>query len=264
MQPFHIAVPTAFHADLRLDCETTLKHIHYLYQQGIQDVMVCGTTGEQHSLSTSEKLQLLAAIEQADLPPDLCIIFGVSHPFYREAVELAAAIKKNTAISAILLAAPPYIRPTQQEFCRYVEHILAVTTKQIILYNNPVRTGFDIATTTLLSLSRYPQIIGVKDPSYATELVEKLEREWLIFAGGEEDLAVKLHNGFNALSSIAGNVMPQAIQKWYKALLQNPHATLPLASSQILSGIYKDVALIAVKQLISQQEGIEMQHHRRP
>lgn len=264
MHSFHIAVPTAFHVDLSLDCKTTLAHIRYLYQQGVRAVMVCGSTGEQHSLTTSEKLQLLAAIEQADLPADLCVIFGVAHPFYREAVELAMAVEKNTAVSAILLAAPPYIRPNQQEFHRYVERILAVTLKPIILYNNPARTGFDMATETLLTLSQHPQIIGVKDPSHATELVEKLERDWLIFAGGEENLAQKLERGFNALSSIAGNVMPQDIQRWYQALLQNPQATLPLASGQILSEIYNDVALLAVKQLVSEKEGIEMQHHRRP
>lgn len=265
MQNFHIAVPTAFHSDLSLDMDTTLAHIRYLYRQGVRAVMLCGSTGEQHSLSVDERLIMLKALQQANLPDDLTVIFGVAHSFYQESVKLAKVVEENTAIDAILLAALPYIRPTQAEFIRYVEAVLAVTQKPIILYNNPRRTGFDMATDSLLMLSQYPQIIGVKDPSDVVELKMRLQRDWLIFAGGEEDLNEKIQAGFNACSSIAGNVMPQEIQAWLNALLQDWTVKLPFASEQILKEIYQNVPLIMIKQMVAENESLPtMIYHRRP
>ena len=59
---YHIAVPTAFYDNEDLNTEATLQHIRNLYDQGVKSVMVCGTTGEQHSLSLAEKLQLLESL----------------------------------------------------------------------------------------------------------------------------------------------------------------------------------------------------------
>lgn len=264
MQPFHIAVPTAFHADLSLDCETTIAHMRHLYQQGVRAMLVCGSTGEQHSLSLDERLRLLDTLAQANLPADLTLLFGVAHPFERDAMRLAEAVEQNRVVSALLLAAPPYIRPTQAEFLAYVRHLLSQTSKPVVLYNNPARTGFDMALSTLLELSQIPQIIGVKDPSDVVALKANLARDWLIFAGGEENLAEKIQAGFNGLSSIAGNVMPNEIQTWFTALLQNSAAKLPPASGQYLAEIYQDVPLLAIKRDIAKNEGISMQYHRRP
>lgn len=60
---FHIAVPTAFHVDEELNVKSTIEHIVNLQNKGIDSVLVCGSTGEQHSLTLSEKLELVEAIE---------------------------------------------------------------------------------------------------------------------------------------------------------------------------------------------------------
>ena len=59
---YHIAVPSAFYDNEDLNTEATLQHIQNLYDQGVKSVMVCGTTGEQHSLSLAEKLQLFESL----------------------------------------------------------------------------------------------------------------------------------------------------------------------------------------------------------
>lgn len=76
---FHIAVPTAFYENEDLNTEATLQHIMHLYDQGVKSVMICGTTGEQHSLSLAEKLQLLKSLDaESSLPDDLELLFGVA------------------------------------------------------------------------------------------------------------------------------------------------------------------------------------------
>jgi 4-hydroxy-tetrahydrodipicolinate synthase len=73
---FHIAVPTAFYDNEDLNTDATLHHVMHLYDRSVKSVMICGSTGEQHSLSLPEKLQLLESIDEASfLPDDLEILF---------------------------------------------------------------------------------------------------------------------------------------------------------------------------------------------
>ena len=58
---YHIAVPTAFYDNEDLNTEATLQHIRNLYDQGVKSVMVCGTTGEQHSPDVGGEI---AAVEK--------------------------------------------------------------------------------------------------------------------------------------------------------------------------------------------------------
>lgn len=61
-EDYQVAVPTAFYEDETLNLKATLQHIGYLATQSIQSVLVGDSTGEQHSLTLLEKLQLLDAL----------------------------------------------------------------------------------------------------------------------------------------------------------------------------------------------------------
>ncbi|HEX5350568.1 MAG TPA: dihydrodipicolinate synthase family protein, partial [Trichococcus sp.] len=142
---FHIAVPTAFYENEDLNTEASLEHVMHLYEQGVKSVLICGSTGEQHSLSLPEKLQLLESIDEASfLPDDLEILFGVASIRQKEALQLAEKVNASPKITGVLLGFPPYILPSQKEARLYVEAIAKVIDKPIILYNNPRRTGFNL------------------------------------------------------------------------------------------------------------------------
>ena len=165
---FHIAVPTAFYENEDLNTEATLQHVMHLYGQGVKSVLVCGTTGEQHSLSLAEKLQLLESLDAASfLPDDLEILFGVASIRQKEALQLAEKVNASPKISGVLLDFPPYILPSQKEAKLYVEAIAKVIDKPIILYNNPRRTGFNLELDTFAELIKLPNIIGIKDAGTA-------------------------------------------------------------------------------------------------
>ncbi len=62
----HVAVPTAFYADESLNISATLAHAQYLLDHQIESVMLCGSTGEQHSLDLDEKIALARAVDRAE------------------------------------------------------------------------------------------------------------------------------------------------------------------------------------------------------
>lgn len=221
-EAMHIAVPTAFHEDESLHVEGTLAHIRYLHRQGVRSVLVCGSTGEQHSMNLEEKVTLLHALS-ADkaLITGMEILFGVASIRQVEAVQLASEISA-TGIAGILLGFPPYILPSQAEAVRYSERIVEASNKPAIIYNNPRRTGFDLSVESMIHLSQLDFVIGIKeagDPVKVQQLREKLGKEFLYYAGGDMNLEEKVKQGFNRLSSMAGNLYPDEIREWFMQLL---------------------------------------------
>ncbi|AOA61086.1 hypothetical protein PP7435_CHR1-0485 [Komagataella phaffii CBS 7435] len=266
-EDFHIAVPTAFHADESLNIEETLKHIDRLYQKGVRSVMICGSTGEQHSLSTSEKIQLIDSLDQeARFAPDLEILVGVSGIRQKEVLRLAERVERSNAIKAVLLGYPPYLVPSQAEAVCYTEKVLEKLSKPVILYNNPLRTGFDLAVESILHLFDNHQIIGIKeagDPEKIQAVQKRLDRTVYYYAGGEQDLEKKISLGFNRLSSIAGNVWPQEISNWFFNLLEGKNDDTDKISL-LLENLYNDSFLVQLKKLIIATSDVQMGNCRAP
>ena len=260
---FHIAVPTAFYDNEDLNTEATLQHIRNLYDQGVKSVLVCGTTGEQHSLSLAEKLQLLESLDAASfLPDDLEILFGVASIRQKEALQLAGKVNASPKISGVLLGFPPYILPSQKEAMRYVEAIAKVIEKPIILYNNPRRTGFNLELDTFAELIKLPNIIGIKDAGDSAripELISAADKKIYIYAGGEIDLDKKIALGATRLSSMAGNLYPKDVEAYFEDLLHCPaDKTKNAGIEEKIHNVFADNPIIYIKNEITKHTQIDM------
>lgn len=252
---YHIAVPTAFYNDETLNIQDTLGHILYLQDVGVRSVLVCGSTGEQHSLTLQEKISMLNAIEkETRIKNDFEIIFGVASIRQKEAILLAENINSSTKISSVLLGFPPYILPSQKEAVICVEKISDILDKPIIIYNNPKRTGFDISTDSLVEVFQKANIIGLKEAGDSTrirDLRSAINKEIYIYAGGEIDLKQKIDLGFNRLSSIGGNLYPLEIEQWFKSLLNGFNEEF--AHQNELDKLFESSPLVYLKKEISEK-----------
>lgn len=267
---YHVAVPTAFYPDETLNPKQTLAHVMNLYQKGIRAVLICGSTGEQHSLCVNEKIALINSIEEADLPTDLEVIFGVACIRLKEANSLAIQINNTKKIKAALIGFPPYLLLSQKEAIAYVDSITEhLTNKNIILYNNPNRTGFDLSTQSFIALANnHPAITGIKEAgaiNNAKVLLEKITRPIDIYCGGEIKLKEKLQQGFNRLSSIAGNIYPTEIGEYFQQL--RSHQVSPEQEEKVaklLTTVYTESTINTIKKLINQQSHLNMGNCRSP
>ena len=266
---YHIAVPTAFYDNEDLNTEATLQHIRNLYDQGVKSVMVCGTTGEQHSLTLAEKLQLLKSIDAATfLPDDLEIIFGVASIRQKEALQLAEKVNASAKINGVLLGFSPYILPSQKEARLYVEAIAKVIEKPIILYNNPRRTGFNPELDTFAELIRLPNIIGIKDAGDSAripELISVADKKIYVYAGGEIDLDKKIALGANRLSSMAGNLYPSEVEAYFTDLLRGRADKIKNAGIEgQIHNVFAYNPIIYIKNEITKHMQIDMGIARSP
>jgi len=266
---FHIAVPTAFYDNEDLNTDATIQHVLNLYSQGVRSVLICGTTGEQHSLSLTEKLQLLETINRdAAIPADLEIIFGVASIRQKEALVLAEAVNASAKISGVMLGFSPYSLPSQEEARIYVEAIARVADKPIILYNNPRRTGFNLELDTFAELIKLPNIIGIKeagDSGRIPELIASADKNIYVYAGGEIDLDKKIKLGVTRLSSMTGNLYPNEVEAYFMDLLHDHgDETKNAGIEKKIRSVFSENPIIYIKNEITRQMQIDMGIARSP
>ncbi|PTL38386.1 dihydrodipicolinate synthase family protein [Alkalicoccus saliphilus] len=265
----HIAVPTAFFEDESLNVHGTIDHIKNLHHQGIKSVLVCGTTGEQHSLSLEEKTALLdGLVSEKELLNEMEVLFGVASIRQKEAELLADKIS-TTNISGVMLGYPPYIIPSQEEAVAYSRSIIQRSSKPAILYNNPKRTGFDLSTASIVKLSRLDSVIGIKEAGNkekVTEMKQLINKQaFYFYIGGEIDAAAKIASGFNRLSSMAGNIAPVEFKNWFLKKLADEDLTDQ--ENETIKGVTAEVnegnPVVNIKRLLH-EEGIDLGTCRSP
>jgi 4-hydroxy-tetrahydrodipicolinate synthase len=268
-ETFHIAVPTAFFEDESVNFQGTIDHIRDLYKQGVKSVLVSGSTGEQHSLNLKEKIEIInSLVLEEELINNMEILFGVSSIRQKEAEELAKKIR-TTKISGILLGYPPYVLPTQEEALVYTKTIINLSNKPTILYNNPKRTGFNLSVNSIIQLSKIELVVGLKEAGNK-EIVGLLKNDinrsnFHFYAGGEVELEEKVLQGFDRLSSIAGNISPMEISQWFNNMLTKKKITQQerVKIETIIQQVYQGSPLVNLKKSIN-QKGIPMGICRSP
>ncbi|SNT49110.1 4-hydroxy-tetrahydrodipicolinate synthase [Bacillus sp. OK838] len=268
-ETFHIAVPTAFFEDESVNIQGTIDHIRDLYKQGVKSVLVSGSTGEQHSLNLKEKIEIInSLVLEEELINNMEIIFGVSSIRQKEAEELAQKIR-TTKISGILLGYPPYVLPTQEEALVYTKTIINLSNKPTILYNNPKRTGFYLSVNSIIQLSKIELVVGLKEAGNKEKvglLKNDINRSnFHFYAGGEVELEEKVLQGFDRLSSIAGNISPMEISQWFNKMLTKKNITQQerVKIETIIQQVYQGSPLVNLKKSIN-QKGIPMGICRSP
>lgn len=248
MKRLNVAIPTPFHSDESLNTDGFAPIVAYQQQNGIESLLISGSTGEQHSLSIVERMEILRYFNQKR-PQGMELIFGVSAIRTRDAVRLVQAAEASV-MDVLLIGFPPYIRPTQQQTVTYVEELLSHTSKPVALYNNPGRTGFDLAPESLkLLISRCPNIVGYKETGDLQRHVGvEYPEGFILFAAGDMKLVENFTSGTcTGLSSVAGNLYPQEIKSVVERLLRQEQVEAgPI--EEMVSRVFSGHALINIKQ----------------
>lgn len=156
-----IPLVTPFSSDAKTVDHSALKRLLAHYRAtGIAGYVVCGTTGEAAALSKEEQWEVLETVlAHADGLP---VILGYSG--YNLAEALAFVRKASRyALKGLLVAAPHYIRPSQEGLLQWFEQIADAALQPILVYDIPYRTGVELILQTLQRLSLHTNIAGLKD-----------------------------------------------------------------------------------------------------
>lgn len=215
-----VALITPFKEDLSVDYEALKKLVNYNIENGIDYLVINGTTGESGTITKEEKQEIINVIVQTN-NKRLPLVLGVGGS--NTALVLEELKTRNfSGIDGILSVAPYYSKPTQEGFYQHFKAIATATDLPIILYNVPGRTAKNMDPATTLRLANdFKNIVGVKEAGNNTQqyytLLKDKPADFSVISG-DDDLAlgVVLAGGSGVIS-----VIGQAFPKQFSAMIRH-------------------------------------------
>lgn len=179
-------------------------------EAGIKAVVISGTTGEAPTLSDEEKLTLFRRCKEY-VGNEMCVIAGTGSNSTEHAVWLSKEAEK-CGVDGLLVVSPYYNKATPDGLVAHYLSIAHAVKLPVIIYNVPSRTGVDIPVSVYKTLSRIPNIAGVKEASTSIVKVAKILSECgadLPVWSGNDDMAVPVISlGGKGVISVLSNVLP--------------------------------------------------------
>ena len=198
-----------------IDYERLRKNLDFQYENGTAAVVVCGTTGENATLSGDEHQELVRAVIIANAGR-MKVIAGVGSNNTVTALHRAESAKACGA-DAILMVTPYYNKTTQQGLFEHFTYVADRVEIPMILYNVPSRTGIGLSAETCRRLSLHPNIVGIKEASGDIALGAKIRSlcgdELFIWSGNDDCTVPLMSLGALGVISVASNIVPAAISK---------------------------------------------------
>ena len=187
------------------------KLIDWQIEQGIDALVIAGTTGEGSTLSDAEHRELFReAIKMIDGRVPAIAGTGSNDTAY--AIDLTK-YACELGYDAMLVVTPYYNKATQKGLIEMFTAIADASTKPLILYNVPSRTGVDIAPSTYAALADHPMIQAIKEASgnlsKVAETAHLVGDKLDIYSGNDDQIIPILALGGAGVISVLSNPMPK-------------------------------------------------------
>lgn len=186
------------------------KLIDWQIAQGINGLVVCGTSGEGSTLSDLEHRKVIAyACEHVN--GRVPVIAGTGSNETDYAISLTKSACADGA-DAVLVVTPYYNKTTQNGLVKMYSTIADASTKPMILYNVPSRTGINIEPATYVKLADHENIAAIKeansDISKIVEAFSLVGDKMDIYSGNDDQIVPILAMGGIGCISVLSNVIP--------------------------------------------------------
>lgn len=185
--------------------------IDWQLNSGIDALVICGTTGESSTLTDEEhRAAIEYAVQRVNHRVPVIAGTGSNHTDY--AVDLTR-FSCEVGADACLVVTPYYNKATQKGLVKYYTDVADVSTKPIIVYNVPSRTGVNIEPATYAAMADHPRIQGIKEAnSNISKIVEtsRLVRGKMdIYSGNDDQITPILAMGGMGCISVLSNILPE-------------------------------------------------------
>lgn len=219
------AMVTPFSADGAVNYQELERIINHLINNGTDTIVVCGTTAENPTLTTEEKLEVIRfSVEK--VAGRVPVIAGTGDNETKYSIDMTRAAEK-IGVDGIMLVAPYYNKPNQRGIYAHFETIAKETTLPVVLYNVPGRTGINVAPETTIALSKIPNIQVIKEASgnieQMAEIIENVDKDFKVYSGDDNLTLPLLAVGGEGVISVASHVVGNDMQKMIKAFEEARH-----------------------------------------
>ena len=207
-----VALITPFKKDLSVDTEALTNIVHYQIDNGIDYLVVLGTTAETATLTADEKELVISTVIKAN-NNKLPLVLGVGGNNTHQVVE-ELKTRDLSDFTAILSVSPYYNKPTQEGIYQHFKAIAEASPIPIILYNVPGRTASNMLPSTVLRLANdFKNIVAIKEAAgdivQAMKLIQHKPDGFLVISGDDMVTLPMVLAGGAGVISVIGEGFPK-------------------------------------------------------
>ncbi len=258
-KPIFVGAATAIVTPLTadgIDYDNFGRLIDWQIDSGIAAIVVAGTTGEGSTLTDEEHRDAIAfAVKK--VAGRIPVIAGTGSNDCAYAIDLTRFACAAGA-DAMLVVTPYYNKATQKGLIKSFTAIADASTKPIILYNVPSRTGCNLQPKTCAVLAEHPRIAAIKeasgDLSQIAELARLVEGKMDIYSGNDDQIVPILSLGGKGVISVLSNLLPAETQAICERFLAGDVAgsrQLQLQYLPLIHALFSEVNPIPVKAAVA-------------
>jgi 4-hydroxy-tetrahydrodipicolinate synthase len=221
-------IPTLFTSDGSIDYTNMYHHIKTQINNGIESIVILGTTSEAPTLSDIERIQV-AEFVYANFHKELTIVTGLGGnntlPMIKEIKEL------SPYCDYVMISQPSYNKPSQEGIYQHFKSLIESTDKNIIIYNIPSRCGVNIEPSTVNRICQIsPRVVAIKEASGNLEQVMNIIElcpNIQLYSGDDALVLPIMSVGGVGVISVVSNVIPK-LMVWIVNNWSNENKSLAL------------------------------------
>ena len=228
------------------------KLIDFQISEGIDALVVCGTTGESATMTDTERKETMKfSVDR--VAKRVPVILGTGSNCTKNAIELTKYAELIGADGALVVT-PFYNKTTQDGLIKHYKAIASSTTLPIIVYSVPSRTGVNVTPNTCLELSKIPNIVGIKEASgnlsQVAEIAALCGDNLHIYSGNDDQVLPTLSLGGKGVISVISNIAPKKfttmVHDFFNGDIEKA-TKVQLESIELIKALFIEVNPIPVK-----------------
>ena len=232
------------------------KLIEFQISEGVDSIIVCGTTGESSTMTEKEKKDTIKyAIDKVN--GRIPVIAGTGSNNTASAIEMSK-YAESVGADALLVVTPYYNKTTQSGLVAHYKAIAESTSLPIIVYSVSSRTGVNITAETCLELSKIPNIVAIKEASGNISQVAKIAAlcgdDLHIYSGNDDQIIPVLSLGGLGVISVLSNVAPKythdMVQNFFDGNIEKA-TKMQLDALDLVNSLFCEVNPIPVKEALN-------------
>lgn len=240
-----------------VDYEALGRLIDWQIEQGIDALVIAGSTGEGKTLSIAEHREVLRfSVER--IAGRVPMIAGTGSNETSVSISLSQYACEVGA-DALLVVTPYYIKATQNGLVKMYHMIADAVTRPIILYNVPSRTGVNIEPETYVRLAEHENIVGIKeangDISKIVTTAACVGGKLDLYSGNDDQTVPILSLGGKGVISVLSNLLPAQTARMCRLFFEGDTAgaaALQLKYLPLIRALFSEVNPIPVKAAMSE------------
>lgn len=217
-----VALVTPFGPDGGLNEGVLRELVRFHREEGTDALVVNGSTGEAVTLTPEEQRRAVEVVVE-EAGGRLPVIAGAGGSDTAAVARLGRAAREAGA-DGLLLAPPPYNKPTQEGILAHFRAVMDAADLPTIAYNVPGRTACTLLPATVETLAEDPRLVGVKeaggDISQVAELARRLADRVALYSGNDDQVVPLLSLGGVGVISVLANVAPADTSRMVHAYLE--------------------------------------------